>query len=148
MRASQTIVALVAATTVTVAGLRVADACGCLSPPAPVGDEEYAVNQQAEQIIFEVEPNYVTAHVLIKYAGDPASFAWIVPVPEAPELGISPVSAFGLLDRETAPDVTVDVANLCPISEWQCQFHDQPNCGGSARDDDYVADAYYACAAS
>ena len=31
-----------------------AKACGCLSPPA-VTEGEYAVNQSAEQIIFEVE---------------------------------------------------------------------------------------------
>src|SRR5215213_9736795 len=83
-----------------------ADACGCLSPPA-VTEGEYAVNQRAEQIIFEVEPGWVTAHVLIKFAGDPAKFAWIIPVPEVPELAISPLSAFGLLDRATAPSVNV-----------------------------------------
>src|SRR5689334_3768323 len=74
-----------------------AEACGCLSPmtpnPDPLSGEEYAVNQRAEQIIFEVEPGWVTAHVLIKYAGAPEKFAWIIPVPEIPELAISPVSA-------------------------------------------------------
>ena len=52
-----------------------ADACGCLSPPA-VSEGDFAVNQQSEQIIFEVEPGWVTAHVLINYAGDPASFGY------------------------------------------------------------------------
>jgi hypothetical protein len=109
-----------------------AHACGCLSPPLPegVGEEQYAVNQSAEQIIFEVEPGWVTAHVLIRYAGDPASFAWIVPVPEAPELGISPAAAFGLIDQMTAPDVTVAPENICPISTWSCRYHDRPSCGG------------------
>src|SRR5215207_7217552 len=97
-------------------------ACGCLSPPA-VTEGDYAVNQSAEQIIFEVEPGWVTAHVLIKYAGDPASFAWIVPVPEVPELGISPVSAFGLRDKATAPLVSVSDENICPISEWKCEYN-------------------------
>ena len=111
-----------------VADPRVSEACGCLSPPAvPVGD--YAVNQQSEQIIFEVEPGWVTAHVLIKYAGRPESFAWIIPVPEIPELAISPVSAFGLLDKMTTPDIGVQVENICPISEWACRYHDQPYCG-------------------
>jgi len=108
---------------------QVAEACGCLSPPA-VTEGDYAVNQRAEQIIFEVEPGWVTAHVLIKYAGAPEQFAWIIPVPELPELGISPVSAFGLIDRLTAPDVGVDVENICPISAWACAHHDQPSCGG------------------
>jgi uncharacterized protein (TIGR03382 family) len=107
----------------------VASACGCLSPPA-VTEGDFAVNQQAEQIIFEVEPGWVTAHVLIRYAGDPAQFAWIVPVPEVPELGISSSSAFSIIDQQTAPDVTVSVEDVCPISEWYCAYHAQPSCPG------------------
>jgi uncharacterized protein (TIGR03382 family) len=105
-----------------------AAACGCLSPPA-VSEGEFAVNQQSEQIIFEVEPGWVTAHVLIKYAGDPASFAWIVPVPEVPELGISPASAFGILDQLTAPIVEVASEDICPVSNWACAYHPAPSCG-------------------
>lgn len=117
----------------TVAGVILHDppsahACGCLSPPE-VAEGSFAVNQQSEQIIFEVEPGWVTAHVLIKYAGDPASFAWIVPVPEVPELAISPASAFGLLDTATAPQVSTLVEDICPVSQWACAYHDQPSCG-------------------
>src|SRR5262245_37275560 len=92
------VLALCSASALLLAEPSVAQACGCLSPPA-VTEGSFAVNQSAEQIIFETEPGWVTAHVLIKYAGDPAQFAWIVPVPEVPELGISPVTAFGILDR-------------------------------------------------
>jgi hypothetical protein len=99
---------------------RPAEACGCLSPPA-VTTGEFAINQRAEQIIFEVEPGWVTAHVLIRYAGDPSQFAWIVPVPEVPEMAISPISAFSLLDRATAPFVQVTEENICPVSEYTCQ---------------------------
>jgi hypothetical protein len=118
-----------------VAQTPVAQACGCLSPPA-VTEGDYAVNQSAEQIIFEVEPGWVTAHVLIKYAGDPASFAWIVPVPEVPELAISPISAFGLLDKATSPVVTVGEENICPISEWKCEYAEHEYCGGLTSADD------------
>src|SRR5688572_14850802 len=110
-----------AAGAVLVTDVQTAAACGCLSPPA-VEEGEYAVNQRAEQIIFEVEPGWVTAHVLIKYAGDPAKFAWIVPVPEVPELAISPLTAFGLLDRTTSPVVGVQLENICPVSEYSCKF--------------------------
>ena len=113
---------------------RPAAACGCLSPPeVTVGD--FAVNQQSEQIIFEVEPGWVTAHVLIKYAGDPASFAWIVPVPEVPELGISPATAFGFLDQLTQPRVNVNVENICPVSEWKCAYHPSASCGTRGLED-------------
>src|SRR5882724_11037358 len=98
-----------------------AHACGCLSPPS-VTEGDFTVNQAAEQIVFEVEPGWVTAHVLIKYAGDPASFAWIIPVPEVPELGISPTSAFGLLDQATAPVIQVTTDNICPISQYTCRY--------------------------
>jgi hypothetical protein len=132
MRPLRVAVALLAACSVTVVGVRVADACGCVSPPLPdpLGKKDYAVNQLAEQIIFEVDQNWITAHVLIKYAGDPEQFAWIVPVAEAPELSLSPVSAFALLDRATEPDVAVELENLCPVSEWACQYHPAPDCGG------------------
>lgn len=109
--------------------IREAEACGCLSPPA-VTEGDYAVNQRAEQIIFEVEPGWVTAHVLIKYAGAPESFAWIVPVPEIPELDISPVAAFGLIDRATAPIVNSLPEDICPTSSWACRYHQTPDCGG------------------
>ncbi|MBA3396565.1 MAG: DUF2330 domain-containing protein [Deltaproteobacteria bacterium] len=106
----------------------VAVACGCLSPPS-VTEGEFAVNQRAEQIIFEVEPGWVTAHVLIKYAGDPAKFAWLIPVPEVPELAISPLSAFGFLDSLTEPAVQVTNENICPVSEYACARHDAVSCG-------------------
>lgn len=128
MRPLRVAVALLAASSVTFAGVRIADACGCVSPP--VDQKDYAVNQLAEQIIFEVEQNWITAHVLIKYAGAPEEFAWIVPVAEAPELSLSPVSAFGFLDQATRPDVAVDVEDMCPVSEWRCQYHPPADCGG------------------
>ncbi|MFN0248308.1 MAG: DUF2330 domain-containing protein [Kofleriaceae bacterium] len=109
--------------------IRQAEACGCLSPPA-VTEGDYAVNQRAEQIIFEVEPGWVTAHVLIKYAGAPESFAWIVPVPDIPELDVSPVAAFGLIDRASSPQVEVLQEDICPTSSWACRYHQTPDCGG------------------
>ncbi len=116
-----------------------AEACGCLSPPAPaLDDEEFAVNQQAEQIIFEVEEGFVTAHVMIRYAGHPEQFAWLVPVPAVPELSLSPAAGFGLLDSATAPDILVSQKDICPVSQWQCSFADMPSCedprAGNAQD--------------
>jgi len=107
-----------------------AHACGCLSPPA-VTEGDFAVNQAAEQLIFETEPGWVTAHVLIKFSGDPSQFAWIVPVPEVPELALSPASAFGLLDQATAPSISVTTQNICPISQYACRYADsEGNDGG------------------
>lgn len=102
-----------------------ARACGCLSPPVvEVGD--FAVNQQSEQILFEVEGGYVTAHVLIRYAGDPAQFAWLVPVPSVPELGISPSELFGFLEETTGPRFNVQERSICPEARYTCRYHERP----------------------
>jgi hypothetical protein len=108
-----------------------AHACGCLSPPS-VTEGDFAVNQAGEQLIFEVEPGWITAHVLIKYQGDPASFAWLVPVPEVPTLDISPTSAFGLLDQATAPNISVSTDTICPISQYACRYENTDSGGGAS----------------
>ncbi|MBV8756753.1 MAG: DUF2330 domain-containing protein [Deltaproteobacteria bacterium] len=131
--------AALAAASALVADTPAARACGCLSSPMPppvppVGEVSYTVNQQAEQIIFEAEPGWVTAHVMIRYAGDPASFAWLVPVPEVPELAIDPPTAFGLLDGYTAPTINVSTEDICPQSQWACQYHAPLYCGPGGAD--------------
>ena len=104
---------------------RPADACGCLSPPAVV-EGEFAVNQQAEQIIFEVGESTVTAHVLIRYQGDPAQFAWIVPVPNQPQLAVTEPAVFALLDELTAQNVSVLDRSACPEPAYVCRYHFDP----------------------
>lgn len=107
-------------------------ACGCFSPPIPQpGEVDFAVNQQSEQIIFEVEDGFVTAHVLIKYAGDPEKFGWLLPVPGVPELSLSYNEVFGLVDQQTAPRVSSFDSNLCPQQRYQCRTHPTPYCGDS-----------------
>lgn len=92
--------ALAALAFVTTASMpKPAEACGglfCSTNP---------VDQNAERILFEVhETGEVTATVEISYSGDPASFSWIVPVPETPSaLDVAPPSALRLLDMATAP---------------------------------------------
>ncbi|RMG94941.1 MAG: DUF2330 domain-containing protein [Deltaproteobacteria bacterium] len=110
-----------------------ADACGCLSPPV-VTEGDYAVNQSAEQIIFEVGESTVTAHVLIRYQGDPAQFAWIVPVPNQPQLDLSETLAFGLLESATRPSVDPSVDNVCPGAAYRCAYHDDPCYPGDSGD--------------
>lgn len=106
---------------------RPAEACGCFSPPVPdpTSGEEFAVNQEAEQIIFEVPGDgTVTAHVLIRYQGDPASFAWIVPTPTVPVLGLSETHVFTLLENQTGPEVqNTGQRNLCPRAGFFCRYH-------------------------
>ncbi|MEM6296454.1 MAG: DUF2330 domain-containing protein [Myxococcota bacterium] len=120
-----------------------ADACGCLSPPDPVAldTDNFAVNQQAEQIIFEVGEETVSAHVQIRYAGDPEQFAWIVPVPNVPELEISHTIAFGMVDEGTAPVAFSRYESLCPVPEFECEYHPTPECDLPWDDDGLTAGA-------
>ncbi|RMG94919.1 MAG: DUF2330 domain-containing protein, partial [Deltaproteobacteria bacterium] len=115
----------VAAALAVAATPRPARACGCVSPPV-VMEGDYAVNQQAEEIIFEVGESTVTAHVLIRYQGDPAQFAWLLPVPNQPELALSETMAFPLLDQVTAPRVNVTTQTACPGSAYACNYHSDP----------------------
>ncbi|MFT6396981.1 MAG: hypothetical protein ACJAYU_001725 [Bradymonadia bacterium] len=116
-------------------------ACGCFHPPEPEDfDDEFAVNQAAEQIIFEVGEGTITAHVLIQYAGDPAAFAWMVPVPSAPELALSHSGVFSWLNDATAPSTDWNSVNQCPASAYNCRRHRAEQCPPSP-DDPNVQDA-------
>lgn len=103
-----------------------ADACGCFSSPQLPTPDQYAVNQQGEQIIFEVDEDAstVAAHVLIQYAGAPESFAWILPVPSVPTLGLGEQLSFALLDAMTAPALSQNTVDVCPGPWYRCRYHD------------------------
>lgn len=69
-------------------------------PPEPV-------EQNAERILFEVNPDgTISTTVEIAYTGDPANFAWVVPVPDTPTLEVVPEDVLTLLDDGTAPTLT------------------------------------------
>lgn len=101
-----------------------AAACGCLAPPIPKPEAvNFAVNQESEQIIFEVEEGMISQHVLIRYAGAAEAFAWLLPVPSVPEISLSYSSIFGLVDAQTQPVVRRQDENLCPAQKYRCRSH-------------------------
>jgi hypothetical protein len=102
-----------------------ASACGCFAPPIPSPEVQgnFAVNQRAEQIIFEVSPGMVSAHVRILYEGDPEQFAWLLPVPNVPELELSHTALFGYVDQQTAPVVSYSTVSACPQQRYSCRQH-------------------------
>lgn len=63
------------------------------------------IDQSKERIVFGVdeEAGTVEAHVQIFYQGSAEEFAWIVPVPAVPELGVSIDALFQNLEYQTAP---------------------------------------------
>ncbi len=84
-----------------VVGLGEARACGgffCGRQP---------VDQTAERILFEIGDGSVTMTTQISFAGDAEDFAWILPLPEVPDvesLATFPQRALTALDTNTGPD--------------------------------------------
>ncbi|MEZ4466215.1 MAG: DUF2330 domain-containing protein [bacterium] len=65
------------------------------------------VDQSAERILFvQEDAETVSSYVEIMYQGEPEGFAWIVPVPEVPELDVWYGGAFNALDLATGPSFT------------------------------------------
>ena len=73
------------------------------------------MNQVSERILFVDRGEQVTTHVQIQYAGEPADFAWILPVPARPELAVSHNELFRQLQFATRPAF---------ILEWETQKDD------------------------
>ncbi len=98
---------LVFALTLSVAALAQpspADACGGFfcsrGGPQPL----QAVEQTQERVLFQVnDDDTITATVEISYTGDPALFAWVVPVPDEPTLELGSLEGIVALDQATQP---------------------------------------------
>ncbi|MFT6377779.1 MAG: hypothetical protein ACJARS_004442, partial [bacterium] len=67
------------------------------------------VDQIGEQIVFGVDPGTgtVETHVQVAYQGSAEDFAWVVPVPEVPELFLSTDMLFQQLRQRTRPQFRV-----------------------------------------
>lgn len=90
-----------------------AEACGgffCSSVP---------IDQSKERIVFAIdkENERVTTHVQIFYSGSAEDFAWVVPVPSVPDVGLSTDELFNQLEWRTAPSF-----NLTMEEEGECEW--------------------------
>ncbi len=61
------------------------------------------VVQNGEQIVFAMGDGHVTAHIRIFYTGEAKKFAWVVPVPTVPRLGVGTEQLFTQLAVATQP---------------------------------------------
>jgi len=82
------------------------------------------VDQTGEQILFAQQGNQIEAHVNILYQGPSERFAWIVPTPSNPEIGVSTAQLFAQLKWRTGV-------------QYQLQWEDQQNCWWGRGDDDF-----------
>jgi hypothetical protein len=87
------------------------------------------VEQAAEKIIFVDNADAtITAIVQIEYAGPPQKFAWVIPVPGMPTIGISSSTVFRRLDAATTPQYWLEVA-----ATGTCTQGDTPQAALGAR---------------
>jgi hypothetical protein len=83
-------------------------ACGgTFCDSGPVGRPPMPVQQTGENVVFVMADGYVEAHVQIQYNGDPARFAWLVPVPAVPEVSVGSDQLFLNLLNGTVPTFTM-----------------------------------------
>jgi hypothetical protein len=105
--------------------------CGAVQP----------VDQAAERIVFawaegdeECPDGTVTVEVQISYTGDADDFAWVVPVPDVPELFVSNDALFTVLANATVPFFTLQQEDFgtCDLSIGCADqsFNLSPNIGG------------------
>jgi hypothetical protein len=93
---------------------RDAQACGgCFHPPSQSGD---VITD--ERMGFVVTPQQTTLYDEINYQGNPASFAWVLPIHGQVTVGLSADIAFEALDAAT--QTTIVAPNLPPCASCQC----------------------------
>src|SRR5580704_18296336 len=104
---------------------RDAHACGgCFHPPSQSGD---VITD--ERMGFVITPQQTTLYDEINYQGNPASFAWVLPIHGQVTVGLSSDVVFAALDAAT--QTTIVAPNLPPCASCQCGY---PNAGASAGD--------------
>jgi hypothetical protein len=86
---------------------RVASACGGTFCDGGPNVPPMEVDQSGENILFFTQGGYVEAHVQIQYTGDPARFAWLVPMPKVPEISVGSQLLFTNLLGATVPTFSV-----------------------------------------
>ena len=125
--------ALALAATSGLTPVQSAHACGCFAPPDP----SVPVVQGGERILFAMEDGVVTAHVQIQYSGAADEFAWLVPLPAEPTLGIGTDELFTSILSNTQPRYQFTVLNAEECNPLPTPTA-PPNAGGDAGADDGV----------
>lgn len=110
---------------------REAVACGGLfcSASAPV-------NQTAERIVFaKNDDGTIDAIIEIQYQGPSEKFAWLLPMPGVPDVGVSAKAALDAIDNATAPSYTLEYeyGGQCTFPEFAV---DSPTAGSPVDEDD------------
>jgi hypothetical protein len=111
--------------TFAVTGERPASACGgCFQPPS-----QTATDITDELMLLTVSPMQTTLYDQIKYSGNPATFAWVLPIHGTVTVGLSADVLFASVDAITTTTIRQPPLN-CPTPA-DCQYGG-PSYAGSA----------------
>lgn len=95
-------------------GERAAQACGgCFQPPPPPSQTTSDITD--ERMLLSVSPTQSTLYDQIRYAGSPASFAWVLPIRGGVTVGLSADVLFDSIDALTATQITAPPPS-CPAA--------------------------------
>jgi Uncharacterized protein conserved in bacteria (DUF2330) len=98
---------------------RSAYACGgCIQPPPP--PNQTASDVTDERMLFVISTTQSTLYDQLTYAGNPASFAWVLPIRGTVDVGLSADVLFDSIDALTATQISAPPRS-CPQA---------PSCGG------------------
>jgi hypothetical protein len=99
------------ASALTWVGEREASACGgCFHPPA-----QTVTDITDERMLLSVSPTQTTLYDQIQYSGNPASFAWVLPIHGTVTVGLSADVLFDSIDAITATQINPPVPD-CPMA--------------------------------
>lgn len=94
------------------------------------------VDQSGENILFILDGTNVEAHIQIQYTGDPARFAWLIPVQKIPEVEVGSQLFFSSLLAGSVPTfVTSTVLDSCPGNSQSSSSSSSMGCGSTAETD-------------
>jgi hypothetical protein len=103
------------ASALTWVGEREASACGgCFHPPA-----QTVTDITDERMLLSVSPTQTTLYDQIQYSGNPASFAWVLPIHGTVTVGLSADVLFDSIDAITATQINPPVPD-CPAPPSDC----------------------------
>jgi hypothetical protein len=105
----------VAASAFALVGEREAAACGgCFHPPT-----QTVTDITDERMLLAVSPTQTTLYDQIEYAGNPSSFAWVLPIHGTVTIGLSADILFDSIDELTATQINAPNVT-CPAPPSDC----------------------------
>jgi hypothetical protein len=98
---------------------RDARACGgCFHEPPPPGQVESVITDH--RMILAVSPQQTTLYDEVRYQGNPASFAWVLPITGTVTIGLSADALFSALDNATHTIIQPPAQNCPPPPQNFC----------------------------